>query len=113
MHGIPGAVAVAQDSRSLAALRRALDETETQPVSEGAVELARLRVGWPAWGAELTETVLPPEVGIDEETVSYSKGCYIGQETIARLRTYGHPTRAWWASARCQAAWTGRHSPCR
>ena len=93
MRGVPGAVAVAQDSRSLAALRGALEKTGTQPVSEEVVELARMRVGWPAWGAELTETVLPPEVGIEEESVSYSKGCYVGQETLARMRTYGHPTR--------------------
>ena len=84
---------MAQDNQSLAALHDALEDTGTQPVSEEAVELARMRVGWPAWGAELTETVLPPEVGIDEESVSYSKGCYVGQETLARMRTYGHPTR--------------------
>ena len=93
MRGIPGAVAVAQDHQKLAALRGALEEAGARPISEGAVELARLRVGWPAWGAELTESVLPPEVGIDEESVSYSKGCYVGQETLARMRTYGHPTR--------------------
>ena len=93
MRGVPGAVAVAQDPERLAALRAALEATGTPPVSEGAVELARIRVGWPAWGAELTETVLPPEAGIEEETISYSKGCYVGQETLARMRTYGHPTR--------------------
>jgi tRNA-modifying protein YgfZ len=91
--GVPGAVAVAQDPERLAALRGALEASGTPPVSEGAVELARIRVGWPAWGAELTESVLPPEVGIEEESVSYSKGCYVGQETLARMRTYGHPTR--------------------
>jgi folate-binding protein YgfZ len=91
--GVPGAVAVAQDPGGLAALRDALGTAGAEPVSEGAVELARIRVGWPAWGAELTETVLPPEVGIEEETISYSKGCYVGQETIARMRTYGHPNR--------------------
>jgi folate-binding Fe-S cluster repair protein YgfZ len=37
--------------------------------------------------------VLPPEAGIEEETISYSKGCYVGQETVARMRTYGHPNR--------------------
>jgi folate-binding protein YgfZ len=91
--GVPGAVAVVQDPGTLATLRDALGAAGAEPVSEGAVELARIRVGWPAWGAELTETVLPPEVGIEEETVSYSKGCYVGQETVARMRTYGHPNR--------------------
>jgi len=93
MRGVPGAVAVAQDPERLAVLRAALGAAGARPLSEEAVELARIRVGWPAWGAELTETVLPPEVGIEEESVSYSKGCYVGQETLARMRTYGHPTR--------------------
>ena len=91
--GVPGAVAVAQDPERLAALRGALEATGTPPVPEGAVELVRIRVGWPAWGAELTESVLPPEVGIEEETVLVLEGCYVGQETLARMRTYGHPTR--------------------
>ncbi len=91
--GVPGAVAVAQDPASLAALRDALGTARAEQVSEAAVELARIRGGWPAWGAELTETVLPPEVGIEEETISYSKGCYVGQETVARMKTYGHPNR--------------------
>jgi folate-binding protein YgfZ len=91
--GVPGAVAVPQDPGTLASLRNVLGQAGAEPVSEGAVELARIRVGWPAWGAELTETVLPPEVGIDEQTISYSKGCYVGQETVARMRTYGHPNR--------------------
>jgi folate-binding protein YgfZ len=86
-------VAVAHDAEALAVLRAALGAAGARPLSEKAVELARIRAGWPAWGAELTETVLPPEAGIEEETISYSKGCYVGQETLARMRTYGHPTR--------------------
>ena len=94
MRGVPGAVAVAQDPERLAALCGALGAAGARSLSEEAVELARIRVGWPAWGAELTETVLPPEAGIEEESVSYSKGCYVGQETLARMKTYGRPTRA-------------------
>jgi folate-binding protein YgfZ len=93
LFGVPGAVAVAHDAEALAVLRAALGAAGARPLSEKAVELARIRAGWPAWGAELTETVLPPEAGIEEETISYSKGCYVGQETLARMRTYGHPTR--------------------
>jgi len=93
LFGVPGAVAVAHDAEALAVLRAALGAAGARPLSEKAVELARIRVGWPAWGAELTETVLPPEAGIEAETISYSKGCYVGQETIARMKTHGHPTR--------------------
>lgn len=57
------------------------------------LELVRVERGFPAWGAELTDTVLPPEVGLDATAVSYTKGCYVGQETMARMKTYGHPNR--------------------
>ncbi|HVN31771.1 MAG TPA: hypothetical protein VMT45_07260 [Thermoanaerobaculaceae bacterium] len=92
--GIQGAVAAAESPEAFAALPSALEATGTRRVAEEAVELARIRVGRPAWGAELTDTMLPPEVGIGDEAISYSKGCYVGQETIARMKTYGHPTRA-------------------
>jgi folate-binding protein YgfZ len=91
--GIPGAVAVGREPAASASVEVSLAAAGASPVSEQAVELARVRVGWPAWGAELTETVLPPEVGIEDETISYTKGCYVGQETMARMRTYGHPNR--------------------
>lgn len=57
------------------------------------LELARIRVGFPAWGKELTDDVLPQEVGLREPWVSLTKGCYVGQETMARLATYGHVNR--------------------
>jgi folate-binding protein YgfZ len=60
----------------------------------GVLDLERIRRGFPAWGAELTDAVLPPEVGLEERAISYTKGCYVGQETIARMKTYGHPNRA-------------------
>jgi tRNA-modifying protein YgfZ len=88
--GIPGAVAAAGRP---AELRERLVAAGTRQLSAEAVELARIRVGFPAWGAELTAAILPPEVGIEELAISYSKGCYVGQETIARMKTYGHATR--------------------
>lgn len=57
------------------------------------LELARIRVGFPAWGKELTDDVLPQEAGLREPWVSLAKGCYVGQETMARLATYGHVNR--------------------
>ncbi|MCZ7636472.1 MAG: hypothetical protein M5U12_10870 [Verrucomicrobia bacterium] len=41
-------------------------------------------------GADLDETVRPPEAGLESRAISYRKGCYVGQEVIARLRTYGN-----------------------
>jgi folate-binding protein YgfZ len=55
----------------------------------GALELARIEAGIPRFGADMDESNLAPETGIEDRAISYSKGCYIGQEVIARIRTYG------------------------
>jgi len=54
-----------------------------------AFEIARIEAGVPRFGIDVDETNLPPEAGLEKEAISYSKGCYIGQEVIARIRTYG------------------------
>lgn len=59
-----------------------------------ALETARIEAGLPRFGAEMDETNLPPEAGIEGRAISYTKGCYIGQEVIARLRTYGQVAKA-------------------
>jgi folate-binding protein YgfZ len=57
-------------------------------------EGARILAGWPAIGAEIDDRTLPQEVRYDEiDAVSYSKGCYVGQETVARIHFRGHPNR--------------------
>jgi folate-binding protein YgfZ len=58
------------------------------------IETLRLEHGIPVWDAELTPTTLPPEGGpYLLDAISYSKGCYVGQETIARLKSVGHVNR--------------------
>jgi folate-binding protein YgfZ len=61
----------------------------------GADELERLRIeaGTPRWGREIDDRVLPAEAGLVERAVSLSKGCYPGQEPIARLHYRGHVNR--------------------
>jgi folate-binding protein YgfZ len=54
-----------------------------------ALEIARMEAGIPRFGVDMDETNLPPEAGLEKRAVSYTKGCYIGQEIIARIRTYG------------------------
>ncbi len=57
-------------------------------------EAARILCGWPLLGAEIQEKTLPQEVRFDENGgVSYTKGCYTGQETVARLHFRGHSNR--------------------
>ena len=61
----------------------------------GADELERIRIeaGVPAWGKELDDTILPAEAGLDETHISFTKGCYPGQEPVARLHHRGHANR--------------------
>ena len=69
------------------ALREAVTEAGACPAGRDAVELARIEQGVPAFGAELSEAYNPLEAGL-QHMVSYTKGCYVGQEVIARLTTY-------------------------
>ena len=58
-----------------------------------ALETARIEAGIPRFGVDMDESNLAPEAGIEDRAISYSKGCYIGQEVIARIRTYWQVTR--------------------
>lgn len=58
-----------------------------------ALEAARIEAGIPRFGQDMDESTLPPEAGLEARAISYSKGCYIGQEVIARIRTYGQVAR--------------------
>ena len=59
-----------------------------------ALEIARIEDGRPRYGQDMDESNLAPECGIEHEAISYTKGCYIGQEVIARIRTYGQVAKA-------------------
>lgn len=58
-----------------------------------AFEIARIEAGIPRFGVDMDETNLAPEA-IEQRAISYSKGCYIGQEVIARIRTYGQVAKS-------------------
>jgi len=58
-----------------------------------AFETARIEAGIPRFGADMDETNLPLECGIENQAVSYNKGCYIGQEVINRVHSFGHVNR--------------------
>lgn len=63
------------------------------PVPTADLEALRIEAGTPAWGKELDESVLPAEAGLDRTHISFTKGCYPGQEPVARLHHRGHPNR--------------------
>ena len=74
-------------------LRAALGEAGAVEVSAGAVEILRIEAGTPRFGAEMDSSTMPAEAGIVETAVNFEKGCYIGQETVARLHYRGKPNR--------------------
>jgi len=74
-------------------LRAALLEAGAVPVSAEAAEILRIESGVPRFGAEMGSETMPAEAGIVERAVSFTKGCYIGQETVARLHYKGKPNR--------------------
>jgi len=80
----------AEDTEAVTA---ALVERGARPVDEDAVEIVRVESGRPRFGRELGPSVIPEEAGLNERAVSYTKGCYVGQETVARLHWRGKPNR--------------------
>jgi len=81
------------DAGELEALRAALEERGVPTVAEAAVECLRVERGRPRYGIDLDESVIPQEAGLNERAVSFTKGCYVGQETVARLYYRGKPNR--------------------
>jgi folate-binding protein YgfZ len=74
-------------------LRAALLEAGAAEVGAEAAEILRIEAGTPRFGAEIGTETMPAEAGIVEQAVSFTKGCYIGQETVARLHYKGRPNR--------------------
>jgi len=64
-----------------------------EPVSPDALERLRILARTPRLGRELDDRVLPAEAGLEERAISFTKGCYPGQEPVARLHFRGHPNR--------------------
>jgi folate-binding protein YgfZ len=74
-------------------LLAALIEAGAVEVTAEAVEIVRVEAGVPRFGAEMDAGTMPAEAAIVEDAVSFTKGCYIGQETVARLHYKGKPNR--------------------
>ncbi|HWX09984.1 MAG TPA: hypothetical protein VNY33_08395, partial [Gaiellaceae bacterium] len=73
---------------------RELVDAELAPtLDEDELEVRRIEAGAPRWGREIDDRILPAEAGLDETHVDFGKGCYPGQEPIARLHYRGHPNR--------------------
>ena len=74
-------------------VRAALLGAGAVEVAPEAAEILRVEQGRPRYGVDLDDSVIPQEAGLNERAVSFTKGCYVGQETVARLFYRGKPNR--------------------
>jgi folate-binding protein YgfZ len=76
-----------------AEVRAALLAAGAVEAPEAVAEIVRVESGRPRYGVDLDDSVMPEEAGIVDRAVSFTKGCYVGQETVARLHWKGKPNR--------------------
>ncbi len=69
---------------------RALEDQGVILVDQQTFEAARIEAGMPRFGVDFSEENLPQEVSRDRQAISFNKGCYLGQETVARIDALGH-----------------------
>jgi len=91
--GTAGGIDLIAKAADAAAPRDALLAAVAAEIGEEAAEVARIEAGVPRFGAEMSAETMPAEAGIVERAVSFTKGCYIGQEPVARLHYKGRPNR--------------------
>ena len=81
------------DAESTEPLSSALRQAGAVAISETVADTVRVEHGRPRYGVDLDETVIPQEADLNSRAVSFTKGCYVGQETVARLFYRGKPNR--------------------
>ena len=81
------------DSSATETVRLALESAGAVAMSEAAAEIVRVENGRPRYGIDIDESTIPQEAGLKERAVRFTKGCYVGQETVARLFYRGKPNR--------------------
>jgi len=75
-----------------AEIRQSLESAGAQPISDETFEILRVEAGIARFGRDMDETNVVPETNLDD-AVSYTKGCYVGQEIIVRIKHRGHPAK--------------------
>jgi folate-binding protein YgfZ len=81
------------DAAGTEALLAGLAAAGARSIGPDTAECLRVEHGRPRYGIDLDDTVIPQEAGLNERAVSFQKGCYVGQETVARLFYRGKPNR--------------------
>jgi folate-binding protein YgfZ len=87
--GVPGFCIYLEPPRA-ADMISALTDAGAEQVSEDAIAAARIEAGYPVFGIDMTEETIPLEAGIESRAISFTKGCYVGQEVIIRVLHRGH-----------------------
>jgi folate-binding protein YgfZ len=95
------------DADDTTPLSAALTARGAEPVSEAVADCVRVEHGRPRYGVDLDDTVIPQEADLNTRAVSFTKGCYVGQETVARLFYRGKPNRRLMGLKLAAAAPTG------
>jgi folate-binding protein YgfZ len=80
------------DAARKAEFQKALEAAGAQPIGEDTFEILRVEAGIARFGQDMDETSVVPETNLDD-AVSYTKGCYVGQEIIVRIKHRGHPAK--------------------
>jgi folate-binding protein YgfZ len=81
------------DAADTATLTAALAARGAVPISDAVADCVRIEHGRPRYGVDLDDSVIPQEADLNDRAVSFTKGCYVGQETVARLFYRGKPNR--------------------
>jgi folate-binding protein YgfZ len=87
--GVPGFCVYVERAREQS-LVAALSGAGAAIVSDDAITAARIEVGYPVFGIDMTDDTIPLEAGIESRAISFTKGCYVGQEVIIRVLHRGH-----------------------
>jgi folate-binding protein YgfZ len=87
--GVPG-FCVYLPPAAESAFKDALRKAGAVDVSPAAIEARRIEAGYPVFGVDMTDDTIPLEAGIETRAISFSKGCYVGQEVIIRVLHRGH-----------------------
>jgi folate-binding protein YgfZ len=87
--GVPGFTIYVEGARA-AELVGDLERAGAVHVDQAAVTAARVEAGYPLFGVDMDEEIIPLEAGIDDRAISFTKGCYVGQEVVIRILHRGH-----------------------
>jgi len=93
-HTGSGGIDVYIDESRYADIRDLLNRSSAVEIGPTAQEILRIEAGIPKFGVDMDQTTLAPEVGVSATHISLTKGCYVGQEIVARIDSRGHTNRA-------------------